>query len=459
MPGRSAPPARNAPGRRSSPVRGFLAGLRTRAALVAFAVLLSGVATTTTRATPALADASCSGSVSVYGVLADGRLTYTAVDPDNGDIQRVVVSTRTLGFTPRAMATLNFNTVLVTSTAGVLYLVDVITNSSSLGFNAPVEVERGWTHDLLAYDGHGHLYGTTSGGALLQYLVSRDKPGEAQIGQRLEIGSGGFTLKTLTAAGDDRLVATAADGQLIAYAVSSTGGYTRAQLDDRGWQSFENLVSPGGGLYYGKNPDGAMYWYEDANPTDGSGADIAYHLDDPVASRGWTQTLLSADPGTCAYTPPANPLRGRIATLATGEVGTGEASCDKYHSSCDQGAIDWCAMFTTWTWAAAGVSNVPRGTFVARALGRWGVEHGLFKSRTNSTHGSPKPGDWAIYGAPDGTTGGHVDVVTAVHPDGTLTVVGGNVSDRVTRRVIDPDTARSGADNVLISGYVSPPGA
>jgi hypothetical protein len=65
-----------------------------------------------------------------------------------------------------------------------------------------------------------------------------------------------------------------------------------------------------------------------------------------------------------------------------------------------------------------------------------------------------------IYGAPDDHVGGHVDVVTSVHPGGTLTVIGGNVSNHVTRRVIDPDTAKSGANNDQpISGYVSPPGA
>ncbi|MDT8914505.1 tachylectin-related carbohydrate-binding protein [Amycolatopsis sp. PS_44_ISF1] len=435
-------------------------GNRVRTALLAFLVLLSGLTTMALTAAPASAAAACTSGVSVYGVLPDGRLSYTAIDPDTGDITHVVVSSKTLGFTAKALATLNFNTLLVTSTAGVLYRVDVVTNSGSLTFDDPIDVQHGWTHTLLSYDGHGHLYGTTAGGSLLQYLVSAPKPGVNQIGQRREIGSGGFSLKTLTTAGDDRLLATASDGQLISYAVSPTGTtYTRAQLDDAGWQSFENLVSPGGGLYYGKNPDGAMYWYEDDDPADGSGTDIAYHLNDPVASRGWTQSLLSADPAGCTSTPPVKPLRSKIAALATGEVGTTEASCDKYNDGCNHGANDWCAMFATWTWSAAGVANVPRGTWVARGLGAWGVDHGLFKSRTGSAHGSPKIGDWAIYGPPDGSTGGHVDVITAVHPDGTLTVVGGNVSNKVTRRVIDPGTARSGVQDQLISGYVSPPGA
>jgi hypothetical protein len=437
----------------------FARTYQVRIVLTALLVVLgSAVAGATVIAAPANADAKCNGNVSVYGVLPDGRLTYSVIDPDNGNLTHVVTSTRTLGFTPQAMATLNFNTILVTSSTGRLHRIDVITNNANLTFEVSGTIESGWTHDLLSYDGHGHLYGVESG-RLLQYVVSRDKPGADQIGMRKEIGNGGFTLKTMATAGDDRLIATTAAGHLISYGITSTGSTSPRYLDDDGWQSFANLVSPGGGLYFGRNPDGAMYWYEDGNPTDGSGADISYHLNDPVASRGWTQRLLSAQPATCTSTAPANTLRAKIATLANGEIGTPESQCDKYHSSCDRGAIAWCAMFATWTWAAAGISNVPRSQFYADGLGKWGVDHGLFKWRSNSTHGSPKVGDWAIYGQPQVAAGGHVDVVVAVHPNGTLTVVGGNVSNKVSKRVIDPDTARMGADNVLISGYVSPPGA
>lgn len=424
--------------------------------MLTFVFAVAGIAVATS--VPAYADATCAGSVSVYGVLPDGRLTYTAIDPKNGNVQRTVVSSKTLGFTPKAMATLNFNTILVNSAGGVLYRVDVITNNTSLTFNDPVSIEGGWTHNLLTYDGHGHLYGTTSSGTLLQYVVSQPKPSSPHIGQRREIGTG-FTLKTLAAAADDWLVATASDGQLISYAINASGGYKRYQLDDKGWQSFENFVSPGGGLYYGKNPDGAMYWYEDGNPTDGSGTDITYHLDDPVSSRGWTQNLLSADPAGCKASTPVNTVRKRIGDIATGEIGQAESGCDKYHPGCDRGDNDWCAMFATWTWHAAGVSNVPRSEWTARGLGAWGMRNNLFKARSGSAKGSPKIGDWVIYGTPVDEPGGHVDVIVAVHPDGTLSVVGGNVNDKVTRKHIDPDTARSGRLNAPISGYVAPPGA
>ena len=62
--------------------------------------------------------------------------------------------------------------------------------------------------------------------------------------------------------------------------------------------------------------------------------------------------------------------------------------------------------------------------WVARGLGEWGVQHGLFKRRTSTSDGNPQPGDWAIYGPP----AGHVSVVTAVYANGDITTVDGNVA-------------------------------
>jgi hypothetical protein len=96
------------------------------------------------------------------------------------------------------------------------------------------------------------------------------------------------------------------------------------------------------------------------------------------------------------------------------------------------------------------VAGVPRDNFVARGLGLWGKNRGLF-------HSTPQVGDWAIYGPPDGVVGGHVDVVVAVHSATEIVVVGGNVGNRVYKDTIDPRTYRM--RGLLISGYVSPPGA
>jgi hypothetical protein len=132
------------------------------------------------------------GVASVYGVLSDGRLTYTAIDAATGKrTHGAVVSTATLGFTPKAMATLNFNTILVTKadSGGMLYRVDVRTNNDSLIFEPPVYLGKGYTHELLAYDGKSHLFGVANG-TLLRYTITVAKPKLSNITGGTTIGTG-----------------------------------------------------------------------------------------------------------------------------------------------------------------------------------------------------------------------------------------------------------------------------
>ncbi|MBT2408655.1 MULTISPECIES: hypothetical protein [unclassified Streptomyces] len=262
--------------------------------------------------------ASCSGYVSVYGVLADGRLTYSAIAPSTGDRVRTLIGPN-LGFAPKAMATLNFNTVLATDTAGNLYRIDVQTNATSLTLAAVEKIwNGGWTFDKLTYDGHGHLYGTVEG-QLHQYVVSQDKPqGSAHIGQHVLIDTG-FVLKTLAAAGDDQLIASTGDGRLLSYKINGANDWDRAVLQSDGWSAVDSLSSPGGGLYYGRT-NGGLYWYEDADPFDGDGADMTYHTTDPVDASGWTQTILSASAGNCAYVPPAPTTSTQGGSITRSEV-------------------------------------------------------------------------------------------------------------------------------------------
>ncbi|MFF9625665.1 hypothetical protein [Streptomyces griseosporeus] len=290
---------------------------RTSAALAVGAMSL-GLVTVTGGAAQAVA--SCTGNVSIYGTLSDGRLTYSAIEPNTGDRVKTLIGPN-LGFTPKAMATLNFNTVLVTSTAGDLYRVDVQTNNTSLGLAGVVKIwDGGWTFDKMVYDGAGHLYGTVDG-QLHQYLVSQDKPsGSAHIGQHVVIDTG-FVLKTLAAAGDDRIIASTSDGRLLSYKINGVGDWDRAVLKSSGWSAVDSLSSPGGGLYYGRT-NGGMYWYHDADPTDADGSDIAYHPNDPVDASGWTQSLLSAYANNCAYVPPAPPTSVQGGTIYRSEVMT-----------------------------------------------------------------------------------------------------------------------------------------
>ncbi|NBF00367.1 peptidoglycan DD-metalloendopeptidase family protein [Nonomuraea sp. K271] len=237
------------------------------------------------------------GTASVYGVLPDGRLTYTAIDAASGKrTHGAVVSTATLGFTPKAMATLNFNTILVTraDSGGMLYRVDVRTNNESLIFEPPVYLGKGYTHELLAYDGKSHLFGIANG-TLLRYTITVAKPKLSNITGGTTIGTG-FTLKTLTATGPDWILGTTTGGQLLSYRISGAGSWKRYQLRDTTWQNFDHLLSPGGGVYYGHHRENSLHRYFDSDPYDGQGGDLTGQ--GTVDTSGWSQSLLSAQPAT-----------------------------------------------------------------------------------------------------------------------------------------------------------------
>jgi hypothetical protein len=305
---------------------------------------------------------SCGGDVSVYGVLSDGRLTYTAIAPATGDRVRTLIGPA-LGFTPKAMATLNFNTILVTSTTGDLYRVDIQTNVSALTLAGVTKIwDGGWTFDKLTYDGHGHLYGTVDG-QLHQYVVSEDKPsGPAHIGQHVVIGTG-FVLKTLAAAGDDQLVASTADGRLLSYRINGADDWDRGVLAASGWSAVDSLTSPGGGLYYGRT-NGGMYWYTDADPFDNDGGDLTYHSGDPVDTSGWTQTILSASGGNCTYTPDAPPTSTLGGSIGRSEILTRGKDWYVRDVPYDQSSYAWdltrskqyredCSGFVSMAWHLA----------------------------------------------------------------------------------------------------------
>jgi hypothetical protein len=236
------------------------------------------------------------GKASVYGVLADGRLTYTAIDAASGKrIEGAEVSSVALGFKAKALAALNYNTLLVTEegTAGRLYRVDVISVKEGVTYSTPVLLGTGWTHDLLAYDGSNYLFGIADG-ALRRYKLTADKPVLANITGNTLVGSG-FTLKTLTATGPSWILGTTSAGALISYKINGANSWQRYQLRDTTWQVFDHLLSPGGGVYYGHRiAEGSVHSYFDESPLDGQGDDLTGK--GVVDAEGWTQLLLSAFP-------------------------------------------------------------------------------------------------------------------------------------------------------------------
>jgi hypothetical protein len=235
---------------------------------------------------------SASHVASVYGVMDTGELYYAVVNSALAERTHTLRSTKKIGFVPKALVALNRNTLLATSPTGDLHRIDVITNNKSLDFKiTDAPIEKGWTHDLLAFDG-SHLYGIANN-VLSRYAVSRAKPGAAQIGSRQEI-SGGWTLSTLTATAPNWLLAVANDGSLLSYRVNGPKDFDRHELKSGRWSSINQLISGGSGYYLGRADNGSLGQYIDANPFDGKGGDIKYGKD--IDAKGWTQHLITAVP-------------------------------------------------------------------------------------------------------------------------------------------------------------------
>jgi hypothetical protein len=236
------------------------------------------------------------GLVSVFGTRSDGRLSYTALDPVTGETKIRTVSAQTLGLAPKAMATLNSDTLLVTDTNGSLYRVD-ITGTQPLTFIRTAQpLGGGWTHDRLVYDGFGSLFGQ-AGGKLLRYTVTKAKPANpsTDLINRTEIIRSGFgTVTTLAATGKGHLLATAG-GTLIAYTATGANAWSRNDLATSGWNGYTSLVSPGGGLYYRRDTNGVVSGFLDTSPFNGSGTDLTAHAPAGTASSGW-DPILSAQP-------------------------------------------------------------------------------------------------------------------------------------------------------------------
>ena len=238
------------------------------------------------------------GTANVYGILADGRITYSAIDAATGNRLSTTISTTKLGFTPKAMATLNFNTLVVASTGGDLYRVDIVSNKDTVTFSKTKFADSGWAYDHLAYDGYGHLFGISGANKTLRRIMVTVGTHSFQVDTSAVVGDG-FNLNTLTTTGSNWILGSADDGRLLSYKIS--GGddpWTGYLLKGDGWGGVTHLLSPGGGVYYGRYATGSLYHYWDRSPYNGGGGDIAYYLDDPVDTSGWTQVLLSAQPRT-----------------------------------------------------------------------------------------------------------------------------------------------------------------
>jgi hypothetical protein len=151
--------------------------------------------------------------------------------------------------------------------------------------------------------------------------------------------------------------------------------------------------------------------------------------------------------GRVSYTPPppavtGTDTRAKIVNVARGQLGTREsgADCNPYGP-----CVAWCSLFATWAWKQAGIA-IDRYPYSGDIYDKWGKPKGRAISGTVGM----KPGDAVLYNYGDGgLPSDHVDVVETVNANGSITVIGGNVSNAVTRRTISLAGSR-------IYGYVRP---
>jgi hypothetical protein len=176
-----------------------------------------------------------------------------------------------------------------------------------------------------------------------------------------------------------------------------------------------------------------------ADPSTGAAPAFAGRLS---AAMGGTAGTASADEiGSVA--PVGGGTTGqRIAEIATRELGVSEqppGSNDgpriaEYRTATrGSGVGPWCAYFTSWVAQQAGAPVGPTGGGIGwvPTMKAWAEQTGRW---VPSGSGAPQVGDLVVFerngdGVPD-----HIGVVTAVRPDGGITTVEGNSSDKVSQR-------------------------
>jgi hypothetical protein len=147
--------------------------------------------------------------------------------------------------------------------------------------------------------------------------------------------------------------------------------------------------------------------------------------------------LLEPDAFPTAFSHPGG--GGAIVATATGQVQGDPVSgyfCNPY-GPCEA----WCALFSTWVWATAGVP-IPIYPFVGDVY-TWAAQHTAVLPPT----ARPSPGDAVLYGTgPQNVdTAVHMGIVAQVWPDGAIDTVEG-----------DAGPGPSGGFNVIINGPFLP---
>ena len=152
--------------------------------------------------------------------------------------------------------------------------------------------------------------------------------------------------------------------------------------------------------------------------------------------------------GVGAVAPTASATRGQqIAALASAELGVAEqppGSNDapriaEYRTATAGAAAGqpWCAYFTSWVAARAGVPVGPdgQGLGYVPTVKRWAEQSGRW---IPAGTGSPQVGDLVVFDRGGDGVLDHIGVVTGASPDGSIQTVEGNSGNAVSARSYGP---------------------
>lgn len=139
-------------------------------------------------------------------------------------------------------------------------------------------------------------------------------------------------------------------------------------------------------------------------------------------------------------------LGQRLASIATAELGVAEAPAGsndgariaQYRTATDGAGVGpWCAYFTSWVAAQAGVPIGPGGSGLGYVptVKQWAQDTGRYVPAGSAP---AQVGDLVVFDRDGDGVLDHIGVVTGVSPDGGIQTVEGNSSDKVSARSYGP---------------------
>lgn len=157
--------------------------------------------------------------------------------------------------------------------------------------------------------------------------------------------------------------------------------------------------------------------------------------------QGLLANTPAAAPANATAAAPANGNAPRWLEIARGELGTTEIRGGRdnprvveYHQATTLKAQDdetsWCSSFVNWSMQQAGVQGT--GSAAARSWLNWGQA-----VTRDAAH--VRPGDVIVFPRGNNPAQGHVAIVDAVLPDGSVRVLGGNQRGQLQADGTRPD--------------------